>query len=75
MNQKEDQTMLLQQRHSELLNIGRQNPPSGSPSGHSLDQMRQAGESLLQAADQAIDRALAGDSLAFLHATRQDGGQ
>ena len=35
---------------------GRQGPPSGGPSN--LDQLRQTGESHLQAADQAIDRAL-----------------
>lgn len=67
--------ILLQQRRNELSDVERQNPPSGGPSGHNLDRVRQAGVSLLQAADQVIDRALAGDSLAFLRATRQDGGQ
>jgi hypothetical protein len=65
--------MLLHQRHNELSNAGRQGPPSGGPSN--LDQLRQTGESLLQAADQAISHALSGDSLAFLQATQQDGGQ
>jgi hypothetical protein len=67
--------MLLQQRHNELLNSARQDPPAGDPSGRNLEHVRQAGETLLQAADQVVDRALASDSLAFLRATRQDGGQ
>ncbi len=52
-------------------------PGRGRPRAvrQNLDQLRQAGESHLQAAEEAIDRALAGDSLAFLHATQQDGGQ
>lgn len=52
-----------------------QGPPSGNPDGGNLDSVRQAGEQLFQAADDAINRALSGDSLAFLHATRQEGGQ
>ena len=65
--------MLLHERHNEPSDAVRQGPPPGGPSN--LDQLRQAGESLLQAADQAIRRALSGDSLAFLQATQQDGGQ
>ena len=65
--------MLLHERHNETSDAARQGPPPGGPAN--LDQLRQAGESLLQAAEQAIDRALAGDSLAFLRSTRQDGGQ
>ena len=56
MNQKEGKTMLLHERHNETSDAGRQGPPAGGPSN--LDQLRQAGESFLQAADQAIDRAL-----------------
>jgi len=37
--------------------------------------MRRAGEDLLSAADKAIQRALSGDSEAFLRANRQEGGQ
>jgi len=66
--------MLLQERHNELLDAGRQGPVGG-PAGQSLDRIRQAGESLLQAADDAIERALSRDSVAFLEETRQDGGQ
>ena len=65
--------MLLRERHNETLETGRQGPPAGGPSN--LDQMRQVGESLFQAADQAIDRALSGDALAFLNATQQHGGE
>ena len=50
-------------------------PSSGGAGGESLDQFREAGESLLRAADDAVQRALTGDSHAFLEATRQDGGQ
>ena len=46
----------------------------GSPGGGAND-VRQAGELLFRAADDAIERALSGDSLAFLEATQQDGGQ
>ena len=67
--------MLLHERHSEALAAGSQGPIAGGPSGHDLDRVREAGQSLLHAADQAIERALSGDSLAFLEATRQDGGQ
>ncbi len=34
-----------------------------------------AGDELLDAADEAIRRALSGDSEAFLYANRQEGGQ
>ena len=37
--------------------------------------LREAGEAFFQAADEAINRALSGDSLAFLNATRQAGGE
>ena len=43
--------------------------------GANLDRIRQAGEDLLAAADEAIDRALSGDSEAFLAANRQQGGE
>jgi hypothetical protein len=50
-------------------------PPPGAPAGGNLEGIRQAGESLFRAADDAIHRALSGDSLAFLQATEQEGGQ
>jgi hypothetical protein len=71
----EDTTMLLHEHRSEVFAAGPQGSVAGGPSGHGLDRVREAGESLLHAADQAIQRALSGDSLAFLEATRQDGGQ
>ena len=47
-------------------------PPAG---GGELDELRRAGEDLLAAGDEAIRRALSGDSEAFLRANRQQGGQ
>jgi hypothetical protein len=47
----------------------------GAPGAGNLDRLRETGESLFRAADSAIERALSGDSQAFLHATQQDGGQ
>lgn len=46
--------------------------PSG---GGDLNELRRAGEDLLAAGDEAIRRALSGDSEAFLRANRQQGGQ
>lgn len=43
--------------------------------GGNLDELRRAGEDLLEAGDEAIRRALSGDSEAFLRANRQQGGQ
>lgn len=40
-----------------------------------LDELRRQGEALLAAGDDAIDRALSGDSQAFNTAVRQQGGQ
>jgi len=50
-------------------------PPNGSANSGNLEQMRQVGESLYRAADEAISRALSGDSLQFLQQTHQMGGQ
>ncbi len=52
-----------------------QNPPAEGPAGGDVNQVREAGESLFRAADEAIRRALSGDSRAFLEATQQSGGQ
>ncbi len=49
-------------------------PTAGSP-GVGLDNVRQAGADLLAAGDEAIRRALSGDSEKFLEANRQHGGQ
>jgi len=46
-----------------------------SGGGGDADGVRQAGQSLFEAADAAIRRALSGDSRAFLETTRQEGGQ
>ena len=52
-----------------------QNSASDAPVGGNLDQVRQVGESLFRAADDAIRRALSRDSRAFLESTQQSGGQ
>ncbi len=44
------------------------------PAGN-LDNLRQAGTDLLNAAEEMINRALSGDSAQFLAANRQQGGQ
>ncbi|MEK6289235.1 MAG: hypothetical protein AABO57_26280 [Acidobacteriota bacterium] len=50
--------------------------PAGDASGDAnLRRMRLAGESLLAAGADAIQRALSGNSESFLKATRQQGGQ
>jgi len=66
--------MKLHERHNEP-SAHVQGPPSGNPDGGNLERVRQAGEHFFQAADDAIHRALSGNSLAFLQATRQEGGQ
>lgn len=64
--------MLFRERQTELHSQG----PSGpSGSAGNLERIRQAGENLYQAADDSIDRALSGNSQAFLEATEQEGGQ
>jgi hypothetical protein len=65
-------------RFEELHNESFQPPSPNSgeePDGGVADNLRQAGEDLFRAADDAINRALAGNSQAFLEATRQSGGQ
>jgi hypothetical protein len=47
----------------------------GSGGADDLDAVREAGERFLTAGDEAIDRALSGDSEAFLRASRQEGGE
>lgn len=50
-------------------------PPVGSPGNGGLDHMRRAGEDFLAAGDDAISRALSGDSEKFLSANKQSGGE
>jgi hypothetical protein len=52
-----------------------QNAPDDGSSDANLRRMRLAGQSLLAAGADAIQRALSGDSERFLAATRQQGGQ
>jgi len=65
--------MSEQQRH-------RTDPPGdngGNPvtGGGNLGELHRAGDDLLAAGDEAIRRALSGNSEAFLRANRQKGGQ
>jgi len=49
--------------------------PAGAPAGDNLGAIGDAVGRLLSAGDAAIERALSGDSDAFLRANRQRGGQ
>ena len=49
--------------------------PPGTDDGDGLDAARSRADRLLRAADDAIARALSGNSERFLEATRQSGGQ
>lgn len=50
-------------------------PDGGQGAGAGLDSLRQISRELIAAGDEAINRALSGDSEAFLAANRQQGGQ
>jgi len=52
-----------------------QQAATGSGGGDNLSTLRQAGSELLAAGDEAIRRALSGDSERFLQANRQQGGK
>ena len=52
-----------------------QDPPDDDSSDANLRRMRLAGQSLLAAGADAIQKALSGDSQSFLAATRQQGGE
>lgn len=70
--------MILRERQNEPVAQPVAQVESGSPGGPGtaqLDHLRQVGESLFRAADEAIERALSDDSVAFLRATQQEGGQ
>ena len=49
--------------------------PSGSPTEGNLGSLREQGESFWAAGDDAINRALSGNSTQFNQAARQEGGQ
>lgn len=54
----------------------RSDPPSPGPeSGSTLRRLRRAGDEILTAGDEAIEKALSKDSQAFLRATRQQSGE
>jgi hypothetical protein len=50
-------------------------PDTGGEDPEQLERLRRAGEEFLAAGDDAIRRALSGDSEAFLRASRQQGGE
>ncbi len=62
------------QRNREVDSIGGNAPVAGG-GGSNLNEMRRAGEGFLAAGDDAINRALSGNSERFLAANRQQGGQ
>ncbi len=49
--------------------------PDGDAAADERQRLQSAGESFLAAGDEAIRRALSGDSEAFVRASRQQGGQ
>jgi hypothetical protein len=50
-------------------------PTSSERSAGNLAELRELGEKLLSAGEDAISRALSGDSVEFLAASRQRGGE
>jgi hypothetical protein len=66
--------MRFREQHHDATEV-RENLPAAAPAGGNLAQVREAGHSLFEAADEAIRRALSGNSRTFLEATRQEGGQ
>ena len=65
--------MNLKQRDDADDRPGAPASPTASPSR--LEGLRREGDALLAAGDDAIDRALSGDSQTFNAAVRQQGGQ
>jgi hypothetical protein len=57
------------------MNPSRDHGGGGSGGGGALGAIRREAEQFLAAADRAIDRALSGDSEAFVRASRQQGGE
>lgn len=49
--------------------------PTPAPAPAGIQRYRAEGESMLAAGDDAIDKALSGDSQAFLESNRQQGGE
>ncbi len=66
--------MLFRQKPRDLtVNADHGSPSAGG--GANLDATKREGDDLLAAGDEAINRALSGDSQGFINATRQRGGQ
>jgi hypothetical protein len=62
----------LQRNNQQRNNSGGDGEPG---SGNALEQAREQGDQLLSAGDEAIRRALSGNSESFLRASRQQGGE
>ena len=67
--------MRLRERTDEDRVRSGQNPPDGGTNDANLNRLRLAGQDLLTAGADAIQKALSGNSERFLAATRQQGGQ
>lgn len=66
---------LRERRREDDAGPGGEPSADGAPDGGGLQALRREGEEFLAAGDEAINRALSGDSQAFLTASRQQGGQ
>jgi hypothetical protein len=67
--------MTLRERTEDDRARNDQDPSGDQPSDANLRRLRLAGQSLLAAGSDAIQKALSGNSESFLAATRQQGGQ
>ena len=67
--------MRLRERTEDDRKKPEEDSAGNGPSEQNLRSMRLAGQGLLVAGADAIQRALSGDSESFLAATRQQGGQ
>jgi hypothetical protein len=66
---------MLFRRQDQQTSREQESLPQVGAGGGDPDGVRQAGQSLFEAADAAIRRALSGNSRAFLETTRQEGGE
>ncbi len=67
--------MTLLERPRSRPDVQPQDGPAGDPAGGNLRELRQQTQQVWDDVDQAIERALSGDSEAFLAATEQQGGE
>ena len=67
--------MDVRERRPDVREWHQPDPAAGQGDAAALDATRAAGERFLRAGDQAIERALSGNSEAFLRSSRQEGGE